>query len=84
MTSNAGPITETPCASATGDAMQMGSGPMGGLIGGGMGTTDQMGLESSRMLTADDVQSRFRPFLSQSRDVREYVHTSRNDLYWKC
>jgi len=33
MTSNAGPITESPLATATGDAMQMGSGPVGGIIG---------------------------------------------------
>jgi FtsP/CotA-like multicopper oxidase with cupredoxin domain len=44
MTSDAGPITESPLATATGDAMQMGSGPMGGIIEGGMGTTDQMAL----------------------------------------
>jgi len=44
MTSHAGPITNVPLASATGDAMQIGSGPMGGVIGGGMGTTDEMAL----------------------------------------
>jgi hypothetical protein len=44
MTSAAGPATEPQMASATGEAMQMGSGPMGGIVGGGMGTTEQMAL----------------------------------------
>lgn len=44
MTSAAGPMTDMEIATATADAMQMGSGPMGGIIGGGMGNTDQMGL----------------------------------------
>lgn len=44
MTSAAGPITASAMASATGEAMQMGSAPMGGIIGGGMGDTEQMAL----------------------------------------
>jgi len=44
VTSSAGPITEVPFATATGDAMRRGSGPMGGIIEGDMRTTDEMAL----------------------------------------
>ena len=44
MTLAAGPITDSAMASATAEAMGMGSGPMGAVIGGGTGTTEQMAL----------------------------------------
>ena len=44
MTLAAGPITDSAIASATAEAMGMGSGPMGAVIDGGTGTTEQMAL----------------------------------------